>query len=383
MPEENPYRLNQIYFYLTAECNLRCCHCWVSPRHVSKDASGPRTFLSPDLFGSILEQAIPLGLTSVKLTGGEPLLHPDILEILKIIRRHDLSMTMETNGVLLSSEIAREILRCKRPFVSVSLDGADARTHEQIRGVEGSFNAALDGIRNLVVAGLKPQIIMTLMRRNREEVVPLVELAQSMGAESVKFNLLQPTARGEGLHENGEALEIRDLIELGRWVETELAPKTSLRLIYDCPSAFHPLGRILGNNGGCGTCGIKSIIGVLGDGSYALCGIGESIPELVFGHGATSRLDDIWNHHPTLQSIRKGLPDRLEGMCRDCLMKSRCLGTCVAQNYYRTGSFWSPYWFCDEARKQGLFPESRLRPDRLAHIPGEDDGTGKSVVSSP
>ncbi len=362
-PEKNAYRLKQIYFYLTSECNLRCRHCWIAPKHVSEDAFPSQTALSPELFNSILEQAIPLGLTRVKLTGGEPFLHPDISHIIEIIRQHNLQMTMETNGVLLSPEIVREILKCENPFVSVSLDGSDAQTHEWVRGVRGSFDAALDGIRNLAAVGLKPQIIMTLMRHNREQIEPLVELAESIGAESVKFNLLQPTARGEDLHQNGEALEIKNLIELGRWMEAELVPRTSLRLLYDSPSAFRPLGRIFGKNGGgCGTCGIKSIIGVLGDGSYALCGIGESIPELVFGHAAEDRLDDIWNHHPTLQEIRKGLPDRLEGVCRNCLMKKMCIGSCIAQNYYRTGNFWAPYWFCDEARKKRLFPESRLRP---------------------
>ena len=362
--EGNGYRLRQIYFYLTGECNLRCRHCWIAPKCVPEDTSKSQTALSLDLFRSILEQAKPLGLASVKLTGGEPLLHPDISEIIEIIRQHDLRMTMETNGVLLSPELAREIVKCERPFVSVSLDGADARTHEWVRGVKGSFDEALAGVHNLVAVGLKPQIIMTVMHHNREHIEPIVVLAQSIGAESVKFNLLQPTTRGKGLHETGEALEIKDLIELGRRVETELAPKTSLRLIYHYPAAFHPLGRMFGNNGdGCGTCGIKSIIGVLGDGSYALCGIGETLPDLIFGHAATDRLDEIWNQHPTIKKIRTGLPDRLEGVCGNCLMKKVCLGNCIAQNYYRTQNFRAPYWFCDEAQKEGLFPDSRLRPD--------------------
>lgn len=361
-PDEKEYRLSRIYFYLTSECNLRCRHCWIAPRHVSGDTS--QNALSIDLFRSILEQAKPLGLTGVKLTGGEPLLHSGISEILDITRQSHLRMTMETNGVLLTPDLAREIATCEGAFVSVSLDGADARTHDWVRGVQGSFDAALDGIRHLVAVGLKPQIIMTLMRHNSRQIGSMVELAHALGAESIKFNLLQPTARGEGLHKSGEALEVKEHIRLGSWVETELAQKTSVRLIYDYPAAFRPLGRMFGNNGnGCGVCGVTSIIGVLGDGSYALCGIGETLPDLVFGHAATDRLDEIWNHHPTIRQIRKGLPDRIEGVCRNCLMKRVCLGKCIAQNYYRSQNFWAPHWFCDEAQKRGLFPDSRLRPD--------------------
>jgi len=112
--------------------------------------------------------------------------------------------------------------------------------------------------------------------------------------------------------------------------------------------------------GGCGVCGILSILGVLGNGSYALCGIGETVPELVFGHAARDRLEDIWRDSPILNELREGMPVRLEGICGQCIMKGLCLGSCVAQNYYRSRNLWAGYWFCEEAREQGLFPESRL-----------------------
>jgi MoaA/NifB/PqqE/SkfB family radical SAM enzyme len=54
------------------------------------------------------------------------------------------------------------------------------------------------------------------------------------------------------------------------------------------------------------------------------------------------------------------LPGRLEGVCSRCLMKRRCLGSCVAQNYYSEGRLWAPYWFCRQAEEEGLFPASRL-----------------------
>ena len=351
--------VDQIYFYLTEGCNLRCRHCWIAPKYQSESNSYPA--LDLDLFKSIIKQAKPLGLTGVKLTGGEPLLHPEIKEILEYIRTEELRLTVETNGVLCTPELARKIAACKDPFVSVSLDGADAETHEWVRGVEGSFQASLKGIRVLVNAGFKPQMIMTIMRHNRDQLEPIVRLAERLGAGSVKFNIVQPTARGEKLHESGEALDIEELVELGRWVEDTLATKTDMSIYHSHPMAFRPLGKMFGANGdGCSACGVLGILGVLADGSYALCGIGETVPDLVFGHGATDPLKDVWTNTPILLELREGLPQRLEGICGHCLMKEICLGSCLAQNYYRSKNLWEPFWYCADAHSRKLFPSSRL-----------------------
>jgi len=357
--ESRKYPLNQIYFYLTEGCNLRCRHCWIAPKYQSK--GNPYPALGLDLFKSIIDQAKPLGLTGVKLTGGEPLLHPEIHEILEFVRSEDLRLTVETNGILCKPEVAENMAACKDPFVSVSLDGAEAETHEWVRGVPGCFDEAIEGLRNLVNAGLRPQVIMAIMRHNKDQMESVVRLAERLGAGSVKFNILQPTARGEKMHDAGEALSIKELVDLGRWVENTLSASTNLDLYYSHPMAFRPLNKMFGENGdGCGVCGILGILGVLADGSYALCGIGETVPDLVFGHSAEDLLADIWSNTPVLSKLREGLPHRLDGICGDCLMKGICLGSCVAQNYFSSRSIWAPFWFCEEAQKVGLFPEARV-----------------------
>jgi SynChlorMet cassette radical SAM/SPASM protein ScmF len=360
--KQRTYSINRIYFYLTEGCNLRCRHCWIAPKYQNGSDCYPS--LAVGLFQSIIEQARPLGLSGVKLTGGEPLLHPRIGEILEIVRREELRLTVETNGVLCTPELVSKIASCKNPFVSVSLDGADAETHEWVRGVPGCFEAALEGTRVLVQAGFKPQVIMSLMRRNKDQMEAVVRLAERLGAGSVKFNMVQPTARGEQMQEAGETLTVEELIEIGQWVEDSLSASTPLRIIYSHPVAFRPLGKIFGGNGaGWGSCGVLGILGVLADGSYALCGIGSTVPELVFGHAATDRMEDVWNTTPVLLELREGLPGRLEGICADCLMKGRCLGSCIAQNYYSSQSLWAPFWYCQEAHRRGLFPLTRLAPE--------------------
>lgn len=350
-------RLNQIYFYLTQGCNLACRHCWLSPK---LDPRGDKYPVLPmELFETAIREARPLGLGGVKLTGGEPLLHPEFIRLLEIVLREDLGLTIETNGLLCTSEIAAEIAQSPKCFVSVSLDGADAATHDAVRGVPGSFEAARRAVRNLADAGLRPQVIMTVMRCNAAQVEAMIRLAEEQGAGSVKFNVVQPTGRGEMLRDGTDGLGIAETLDLGRRVEKDLAPKTKLSLTFDFPMAFRALSRIAGGDG-CGMCGILGILGVIPDGHYALCGIGELVPELVFGRVGTDPLDRVWRVNPVLKELREGLPKKLEGVCGACLMKYRCLGSCLAQNYFRSGRLWAPYWFCEEAEKAGLFPTGRL-----------------------
>ncbi|MHB8910468.1 MAG: SynChlorMet cassette radical SAM/SPASM protein ScmF [Syntrophales bacterium] len=349
--------LNTIYFYLTEGCNLACRHCWMGPRF---DATGNHYPTLPvELFETAIREARPLGLRCVKLTGGEPLLHPHFNRLLEIVRREELRLTIETNGLLCTPEMAAEIAKSPDRFVSVSIDGTDAETHEWVRGVPGSFEAARQAVRNLVAAGIRPQIILTVMRHNAGQVDAIVRMAEELGAHSVKFNNVQPTARGETMHGAQETLAIGDLIKLGRHVEEELAPTAKVKLLIDYPRAFRALHGIARGDG-CGSCGIFGVVGVIASGHYALCGIGEQVQELVFGEVGKDRLEEVWQENAILKSLREGLPKRLEGVCGRCLMKMGCLGQCVAQNYYRKGSLFASNWFCEEAEEAGLFPASRL-----------------------
>jgi SynChlorMet cassette radical SAM/SPASM protein ScmF len=349
--------LAQLYCYLSEGCNLACAHCWLSPRH---DPDGRAPFLPLPLLRKVIAEGKPLGLTGVKLTGGEPLLHPEIYAILDLLHAEQLELTLETNATLCTPELAANIARQRNPFVSVSLDAAQPRTHDRLRGVPGAFDLASEAIRILVAHRIPTQIIMSLLRDNVGQLEEMIELATGLGVESLKFNLVQPIGRGTSLHAAGRALTAPELVGLARRVETELAPRARIRLYFDCPPAFKPLRRIAAGPDGCSVCSIFSILGVLATGQYSLCGIGSRVPALVFGQAGRDRLADVWFRNPLLRNIRQGLPGRLTGICGRCLMKNLCLGSCLAQNYYRAGSLWAPFWLCAEAEESGLFPASRL-----------------------
>ncbi|MEA3455132.1 MAG: SynChlorMet cassette radical SAM/SPASM protein ScmF [Campylobacterota bacterium] len=352
--------LSSLYFYMTEGCNLACQHCWLAPKFDEDGSKYP--VIDVGLFRQIIEEAIPLGLDSIKLTGGEPLLHPNIYEIWKIHKEFGLSPWVETNGLLCDEQMADTITNFPSPFVSVSLDGSTPEIHDAIRGLSGAYDRSIQGIKNLVERGVNTQIIFSIMRANIHQYEEIIGIAESLGVDSLKFNIVQPTERGFALHESQRDVTIEEYVKIGKHIENHLHDRSKIRIIYDHPVAFVPLHRLADSSNG-GSCGIKHILGVLADGTYALCGIGSSIREMNFGKAGVDRLATIWKNNTVINTIRYDLPKDFTGICARCLMKNDCLGACIAQNYYRTRNLHAPFWYCEEADKKGLFPQSRLTPD--------------------
>jgi len=352
--------LETIYFHLAGHCGMNCSHCWLMNPDDTGQTGQTESFLPLETFRDVLEQGLDMGVVNVKLTGGEPLIHPEIKQIVSSLKSEKILLIIETNGIpCRDKSVVEGIRECFNSFVAVSLDGTTASIHENIRGVKGCFDKTVEGIKNLVGAGLKPQIVMSMTKTNKHQIEPMVRFAEKIGVGSVKFNIVVPVQRGKTLLERDELIEISELIEIGDWIENDLARGSNVGIVYSQPFAFRPFSRMIrgGRDEG---CMIFNTIGVISSGRYSLCGIGEIVPDLVFGDAETDSLKDIWENNPVLNDIRESIPDKLEGICSSCMMKKACLGSCVALNYYRTKNLFSPYWYCEEAHKKGLFPETRI-----------------------
>jgi SynChlorMet cassette radical SAM/SPASM protein ScmF len=350
--------LNSFYFYLTSGCNLACKHCWISPTFQPQGTTGGH--LDYQLFELAIEEGLPLGLSHVKLTGGEPLLHPDFVRMVDFLYQKSLGLTIETNGTLLTHDLARFLWnRSRSGFISVSLDGSGAVTHDRFRGVSGSFEKACEAVAYLAEVGFKPQVIMTIHSENVTEIESLVRLAEKLGAGSVKIGIAHSVGRGSIMADRGKLLELRNLIELGKWIENYLQESVTIPVYYSWPMAFYNLKNLRTTTAG--TCNILGILGVLSTGHLSMCGIGEQEPELCYGLLGQDRIADIWLSHPMLRNLRNNMPQGLEGICGDCLFRDRCLGNCVAQCFHDSKSLTTPYWFCQMADEAELFPETRRK----------------------
>ncbi|MBZ5719183.1 MAG: radical SAM protein [Acidobacteriia bacterium] len=186
---ENKARL--VFWEVTKGCNLRCIHCRASATELSSPSDLPtRTALG--IIDQIAEAANPI----LVLSGGEPLYRSDIFQLARYATDKGLRVALATNGTLVTKEVARMIVDSGVKRVSISLDGADALTHDSFRGIPGAFDAAVYGLRNLKSLGMSVQINMTIARHNARQLPQVLELAKSLGADALHTFLLVPVGCG-------------------------------------------------------------------------------------------------------------------------------------------------------------------------------------------
>jgi SynChlorMet cassette radical SAM/SPASM protein ScmF len=362
-PEAIP-PIHALYVNLTDRCNLRCRHCWLSaeiPGSSGQEEAdmrgGSGSPLSLAIMREVISQAKPLGLHTVKLTGGEPFVRTDIMNFVSLFHEEGLNVDIETNGTLIDGPRARSLRRLGVRGVSVSLDSSDPRGHDRFRGMKGAFASAINGIRHLVEGEVPTQIIMSLYRGNADQIEPLARLSVDLGVRLLKINPVLPVGRGHDLYGSLETLSVEELIESLRWVGEELQPRTPIPIYFSLPVAFQSIREIIG--GKCPECTVLNILGIVENGDISFCGIQRVAQDLVMGNVRRDRLEDIWFHHPLLKRMRETIPDRLEGICGQCFFKRMCLGSCLACTYYLEKRLTAPYWFCQEAFEKGLFPKTR------------------------
>ncbi len=356
LPENVP-PLTTYYMYLTQGCNLACRHCWIAPAYQRNGGTGGH--LDYSLYKLAIEQGLPLGLNGIKFTGGEPLLHPDFVSMVDYATENQIRTWMETNGTLMTHELACHLYqKTTLNEISVSLDGATTETHEFIRNVPGSFEQAKRGIEHLVQAGYRPQVIMSIHKGNVHELEPLARWADAHGCGSMKVNLITSSGRAEKMETKDELLSVERLIEIGRWVMSDLQSQLKMKIFYSMPPALWSISSLLRLQ--TPTCSIKSVLGILPGGQLSMCGIGYVEPDLIYGQLGVDEVRAVWEKHPVIQSIREDLPQNMKGICGNCVHSDACIGLCSANNYHRTRDLTQSFEFCEKAYEKGLFPVSRL-----------------------
>ena len=180
-----------IFWELTKGCNLRCIHC----RATATELSAPSD-LSTQAACEIIDQIAEVSSPILVLSGGEPLFRSDIFQLARYGTDKGLRVALATNGTLVNRHVAREIVDSGVQRVAISLDGADALTHDTFRGIPGAFDAAIAGFRNLKALGMSVQINTTIARHNAHQLPAVLDLARSIGADALHTFLLVPVGCG-------------------------------------------------------------------------------------------------------------------------------------------------------------------------------------------
>jgi len=190
--------LRLVAWEVTRTCNLACIHC----RAAALDRPYENELTTAECF-KLLDEIQTFASPIVILTGGEPLLRPDIFEIAAYGNQKGFRMTMAVNGTLLSADKIRKMQEAGIQRISISLDGATAASHDAFRQVPGAFEGALRGVQYAREAGLDFQINTTITQQNLHELPAIQELTIALGAVAHHIFLLVPMGRGKDLTEQG------------------------------------------------------------------------------------------------------------------------------------------------------------------------------------
>jgi len=185
---------DQITISITEECPNRCIHCALPD-------TDNKASLSPEEVTNVIDQATRMGTTMIIFDGGEPMVHPDLVEMVRHVDPDKAVATVFTSGTGLTPEKAASLKDAGLFAVNVSLDSPHIGEHDRMRGRSGVFDDALAAIRNSLDAGILVNIYVVLSPMNVGDLKEFYMLAVEMGVHELSFYEIVPTGRWIN-HEN-------------------------------------------------------------------------------------------------------------------------------------------------------------------------------------
>ena len=335
-PHGKRNKLNMIAWEVTRSCNLSCVHC--------RAAAGCGPYpgeLSVEKCFQLVDEIAAVSSPVIILTGGEPLLRPDIFDIASYGTNKGLRMVMATNGTLVNPATAKKMIQSGIKRVSISIDGKDAASHDGFRQEKEAFAGAMTGIATLKDAGMEFQINTTITTANLKQIKDILELAKKLGAAAHHIFLLVPTGRGKELA--GQAITAANYEETLMWFYQE-SLKCEIQLKATCAPHYF---RIMHQNKGAKPKKKASghfhemTRGCLGGISFCFIShVGQIQPcgylELDCGNVKKQSFADIWKKSEVFRNLRDY--GKYSGKCGKCEFIKVC-GGCRARAYEATGDY--------------------------------------------
>ena len=335
------FRTYSISWNLTKRCNLNCDHCYLD----ADFRGGVRTDeLGTEECFRVIDQIAEVNPNAfLILTGGEPLLRPDIYEIVRYAADKKFMVVLGTNGTMINHTVAKKIKDAGAHGVGISIDSMDAIKHNKFRGVDQAWENSTKAFEILNEVGVDFLIQMSVSEMNYKEIPDVVAYAESIGAIAFNLYFLVCTGRGQGNTDISNAAyeeALKTLYKLqmdykGRlMINSKCAPQYK-RVVYenDPESVYQRT-----YSGGCPAGTHYGRISPEGD--LTPCPfIAESV-----GNLKDSSFKDLWNNAPLMNQLR----DRksLEGKCGSCEFSSMCSG-CRARAFAETGNYMAEDDSCD------------------------------------
>lgn len=344
LPDGSP-QCRLIAWEVTRSCNLACRHC--------RAEAHPEPYpgeLSTDEAKSLIDTFPQVGNPIVIFTGGDPMLRPDVYDLVAYASKLGLRCVMSPNGTLITPEKAVLIKQCCVQRCSISLDGPDAASHDAFRGIPGAFDASLRGIEYLKQAGVEFQINTTVTQSNLQDFKKIFDLCERLGAVAWHIFLLVPVGRGANIQ--NEVISAQEYEDVLHWFY-EFRKTTKMQLKATCaphyyrimrqrakeeglavnPSTFGMDAMTRGCLGGTGFCFISHTGQVQPCGYLTLdCG---NVREIAF--------PEIWKKSEIFHRLRT--QSEYKGKCGVCEFHRVC-GGCRARAFSMSGDYMAQEPLC-------------------------------------
>ena len=346
MPKKNELRL--VFWELTARCNLKCIHCRAEAQMEKQEDE-----LSTEKCFNVIDELCKFSSPILILTGGEPLYRDDIFEIAGYATKKGLRVALATNGTLVDVKTAQRIKESGIKRVSISLDGANAQTHDSFRMIPGSFESAFNGIKNLRNEGIEVQVNTTIAKHNENEVKDILELALKNSIKALHIFMLVPVGCGVQIADS-QMLDKRKYEDILSWFyDKTMELRGQIELKATCAPHFFRIMHKRAKDEGITitpeTHGMNAVTkGCLaGSGVMFISrkGIVQPCGYLPVQAGDVTKqsAEEIWNGSDVFLNLRDtGL---LKGKCGICEYKKVCEG-CRARAYYEKGDYMEEEPYC-------------------------------------
>jgi heme d1 biosynthesis radical SAM protein NirJ len=338
-----------VIWNLIRRCNLTCKHCYTT----STDINFPNELSTQEIY-TVMDDLKAFKVPVLILSGGEPLLHPDIFDISRRAKDMGFYVALSTNGTKISADNIDEIASIDYQYIGVSLDGIKD-THDQFRRMKGSFDQALHGIHLCLEKGIKVGLRFTLTQDNNQDFPALLQLMDDHNIDKFYLSHLNYGGRGN-----------KNRKDDAHFAMTRTAMDLLFETCYDWLKEGKDREFVTGNNDA--------------DAVYFLHWVARHFPDKVehikakleqWGGNASginvANIDNLGNVHPdtfwwhyelgnvkerpfseiwmdTSDPLMAGLkqqPRPLQGRCARCHYQQICNGNTRVRAEQTTGNFWA------------------------------------------
>lgn len=347
-----------IAWEVTRSCNLACKHC--------RAEAHPEPYpgeLSTEEARALIDTFPQVGSPIIIFTGGDPMMRPDVYELVAYAHGKGLICAFSPNGTLITPETARNIREAGVNRCSISIDGPDAASHDSFRGVPGAFDASLRGIGCLKDAGVPFQINTTVTRNNLGSFRRIFELCERLGAAAWHIFLLVPMGRAAGLAD--QVISAGEYEEVLHWLY-DFRKSTRMHLKATCAPHYYRIMRQRAREEGLPVTpdnfGMDALTrGCLGGTGFCFIShVGQVQPcgylELNCGNVRETPFPQIWRESEYFRQFRTQAC--YKGKCGVCEYHKVC-GGCRARAYSMHGDH------------MGEEPLCSYIPDKLRRAQGE------------